>query len=75
LIKTGAPKKRIGLIKTVSRIYPKKASTRRVHRKKSKKSPIPREINEFSFQGILQPTTPTGAADLEQVWFAFLPHR
>jgi len=32
---------------------PKKASTRRVN----KKTPIPREINEFSFQDILQPTT------------------
>jgi len=45
--------KKIGLIETVSRVPHKKASTRRVNRK----SPISREINEFSFQGILQPTT------------------
>jgi len=47
--------KRIGWMKTLSRVYPKKGK----HAPgKSKKSPIPREINEFSFQGILQPTTP-----------------
>jgi len=33
LIKTGAPDKKNGLIVTFSRIYPKKASTRRVNRK------------------------------------------
>jgi len=40
------------LIETFSRVNRKKASTRRVE-----KSPIPREIDEFSFHGILQPTT------------------
>jgi len=53
LIKTSAPDLKIGLIETFSRVYPKKGK----HAPGKKKSPIPREINEFSFQGILQPTT------------------
>jgi len=46
---------KIGLIKTFSRVYPKKGEHAHVGWKE--KSPIPREIYEFSVQGILQPTT------------------
>jgi len=53
-MKTGASDKKTGLIENFCRVDPKKGSTRRV----KKISPIPREINEFSFQGILQPITP-----------------
>jgi len=53
--KKQAPRiKTIGLIETFSRVCPKKGN----HAPgKWKTSPIPREINEFYFQGILQPTT------------------
>jgi len=42
------------LIETFSGVDPKKGEARAGL---VEKSPIPREINEFSFQGILQPTT------------------
>jgi len=42
------------LIKTFSRVLPEK---KRARAGKIEKSPNPREINEFSFQGILQPST------------------
>jgi len=53
LIKTGAPGKKTGWLKHLAGCTRKKASTRRVNRKIADL----REINEFSFQGILQPTT------------------